>query len=247
MCLDCFSRSFERRFEEALKKEGVLRPVGRVLVALSGSVSSLVLSLLLERAERDFPYVKLFFVHLRRWRDGAEEENIVSFIRKHLTSELEIFPIESLLEIPKFEKLVGDAFASCELSCIVCKSLTRRALFRATKKLDTQYIVLGETLDEYLTDKMIKLWSLGQSESLDASFRERTPRGIRISRPLLFATTKEVECYFEVKGLSESKFVCPYRDRGRYRVLRALNTLEERSPGMLFSFRRALIAYNNEI
>ncbi|MEM2842062.1 MAG: hypothetical protein QW201_02020 [Thermoproteota archaeon] len=247
MCLDCFSRSFERRFEGTLKKERVLRPVGRVLVALSGSVSSLVLSLLLERVERGFPYIKLFFVHLRRWGDRAEEENVVSFIRKHLASELEIFQIESLLEIPSFEKLVGDAFVSCELSCIVCKSLIRRALFRAAKKLDTQYIVLGETLDEYLTDKVIKLWSLGRSESLDMVFVERPPKGIRISRPLLFATTEEVEHYSEVKGLSKSKFVCPYRDRGRHRVLRALNTIEEGSPGMLFSFRRALNAYDDKI
>jgi len=246
MCLYCFSKTFERQFERSIKKEGKLRPVGRVLVAVSGSVSSLVLSSLLEDAEMEFPYVKLVFVHLRRWRDGTEEERVTDHIRKRLTKELEVFPIENLLGVPNFETIIRDATVSRELSCTVCKALTRRALFRAAKRLDAQYIALGETLDEYLADKLIELWLMGRSKSLNAIFREKTPERIRISRPLLFATTEDVERYSRAKGLFENGFMCPYRDQAKHSIMRSLRTMEERSPGVLSSFRQALLTYDRD-
>lgn len=239
LCPICFSKSFEKKFERAIEKEGVLCPVGRILVALSGSVSSLVLSLLLEKVERKFPYVELVFVHLRRWRERQEEENVVNFYRKNLTSKLEIFPIENLLGIPSFEKLVDDSYTSREFSCTICRALTRRAIFKTARKLDASYVVLGDTLDEYLADKLTSLWLIGLSRDLDASFREKSPKGIKISRPLLFITSKEVELYSEVTGLCMSKNICPYRDDVRRRIMRILNSMEERSPGMLFSFLKA--------
>lgn len=239
LCPSCFSKSFEKRFERAIEREKALRPVGKVLVALSGSVSSLVLALLLERVESKFPYVELVFVHLRRWREKYEEENVVNFYRKNLTSKLEIFPIENLLGISSFEELIGDAFASHDFSCVICRALTRRAIFKAARKLDASCIVFGDTLEEYLADKLINLWLIGTSRDLGASFREKFPKGVKVSRPLLFATSKEVELYSEVTGLRVSKIMCSYKDHVRHRVMRILSLMEERSPGMLLSFLRA--------
>ena len=237
VCSPCFSQEFERHFVRSIGRESMLRPMGRILVGISGSTSSLALSYLLEKSERHLPNVKLIHVHLDRWHDDAEEEIISTFHRKYLSSELKVFKIESLCDLWENKALSGSISGTPNLRCMNCKSITRRAIFKAARRIGVQYVSLGETLDEYLSEKLLRIWLAGQSRNLSSFFHDKNVFGLKLSRPLSFSLGEEVKLYMQAKEIETNFFSCPFEDGIRKSLVRAVNNIEAKSPGILSSFR----------
>ena len=217
----------------AIRDYDMIRPLDRVIVAVSGGKDSLVLlkvlSDLRHAAPIDFEIVP---VHIKT---GFEHgfERVAVWAREAL--DLDIREIRT--DIDKILAEVSDPDKSV---CALCSRLRRGHLYSLALQMGASSIALGHTRDDIVETFLLRCLYTGQ---LGAMRPERVSNDgqNRVIRPLAYCPAELVERYFAFMEIAPVANNCPIRSDGKRAMVRGLlKDLEKDNPKARASLFAAL-------
>jgi len=240
LCKRCFIKSVEKIALKTIKRDKLLTPDDRVMIALSGGKDSVALAHILSKIEHSYG-TELFAITVDEGLRGYREEGLkiskrVSEklgIEHHVITFKEVYG-HSLEEICKFaeEKAVG------LLGCTFCGILRRRLLNDAAMKMGATKVATGHNLDDEAQTILINILrgDISRLARLGAKPIRLREGFIPRVKPLRYVPEREIATYVYLKGYPLYERECPYvRASLRDEVRDILNNIEARHLGTKFA------------
>ncbi len=237
LCEAHFTEYIERKVKKELRRQMVLKPGDRLVVALSGGKDSSALLYMLHKffsVRRDLELLAL-----------AVDEGIRDFRHETLKNARAIagdLGIE--LHIHSFSSEFGftlDDIVSRgyeQAPCTFCGVLRRRVIERKARELNATTVITAHNLDDEVQTIMIN-YLRGDIERLKRLSANRIAEFVPRLKPLRTIPEKEVAIYAYLAGIPLITRHCPYaRLSFRFTVKRMLNEFEKRHTGTKYSVLR---------
>ncbi len=229
LCQSHFLEDFERRVEETVRKNDMIKEGDRIAVAVSGGKDSVALLFCLQKilAGRD---VELVAVTVDEGIAGYRDDTlkVAKMIAEHLGIEQQIVSFREEYGLDLDEMVQGKDAAPCTF----CGVFRKNALNRTAKRLGLSKVATGHNLDDEAQSVMMN-YLKGDIERLLRFRPSRVQPGLvpRI-KPLACIPEKEIALYGMLNGIFAESRECPYaRLSLRSDVREMMNRLENLFPG----------------
>ncbi len=237
LCEAHFCEHIERKVKKELRRQMVLKPGDRLVVALSGGKDSSALLYMLNKffsVRTDLELVALAVDEgIRDYRH--ETLRNARAITSELDIELHIYSFYAEFGFT-MDDIVSRGYE--QAPCTFCGVLRRRVIERKARELGATKVITAHNLDDVVQTIMIN-YIRGDIERLrrlrPGHIAEFVPR----IKPLRSIPEKEIAIYAHLAGIPLITAGCPYaRLSLRFTVKRMLNEFEMRHPGTKYSVLR---------
>ncbi len=202
----------------------------KIAVGVSGGKDSLTLLCALAAMKRFYPVkYDLVAVTVDLGLDGMD----FSAVEK-LCAELDVPYIKVRTEIGKivFEKKAE--------GCSLCSRLRRGALHAEAERLGCSRVALGHTKDDAAQTLVMNLFYAGKIEVF-APINEQDEHKMKLIRPLLYTTEKNIAAFCKRNELQTVKNACPMdKATKRQTVKNMIEQAEKESKGVMHRIFRAI-------
>jgi uncharacterized protein (TIGR00269 family) len=247
LCGRCFCKTIEDRVRKTISKYEMLRPMDRLMVAVSGGKDSITLLYVLAKIEKAFPGVALCAgtvdEGIGNYRDEAlriAERNCQKLGVEHVvTSFKELFGYE-LDEIVELLRKRGETGLT---PCSYCGVLRRKALNTLAREAGADKLVTAHSLDDETQTILLNVvhgdpMRIARSKPVLAAVH---PRLVQRVKPLCMVPEKEVAFYAYLRGIEFQSITCPYAQTALRNDIRdMLNRIEHKHAGTLFTVYRSM-------
>lgn len=235
-CPNCFEVFFKKQVETAVRRQAMIRPGEKVLVAVSGGKDSLALMRVLSDLGHD---VEGLHVHLGIPDSSDPVSDRTEAYCRQYGFKLHVLRMAELgLAIPDVKKAVRRPI------CAVCGKIKRHYFNRFAYEHGFAALATGHNLDDEVARLFANVlrWDVpylgGQGPMLPAE-----GRFVRKIKPLYRVTEFETAAYCFLKGIDHWKAACPYSGGASFTGHKKLFAdLEDRSPGQKTAFYEAFLA-----
>ncbi|VVB69569.1 tRNA 2-thiocytidine biosynthesis protein TtcA [uncultured archaeon] len=229
LCQRHFLEDFERRVEDTVRKNEMVKEGDRIAVAVSGGKDSVALLFCLQKIleGRD---VELVAVTVDEGIAGYRDDTLKVAIKiaERLGIEQKIVSFREEFGLDLDEMVQGKDVAPCTF----CGVFRKSALNRTAKRLGANKVATGHNLDDEAQSVMMN-YLKGDIERLMRFRPSRVQPGLvpRI-KPLACIPEKEIALYGMLNGIFAESRECPYaRLSLRADVREMMNRLEDLFPG----------------
>ena len=237
LCADCFKKVFEKKALVVLKRAGVLRGSGKlIVVAVSGGKDSLNTLYVLHKYSEIYDYDVIALL-INEGISGYREYTIKGMISlcnkykieyKIVSMENEIgFTVDFATELYKKRKIRWKP-------CTVCGVFRRYLLNKHAREMGADFLATGHNLDDEAQTILLNIFqdSLYRVIQADYISREIVPKMVPRIKPLYYIYEKESVVYALLNKIPAWHIECPHAQYGmRADIRRFLNKLEDLKPG----------------
>jgi len=229
LCQSHFLEDFERRVEETVRKNDMIKEGDRIAVAVSGGKDSVALLFCLQKIleGRDVELVAVTVDEgIASYRDDTLE--VAKKIAERLGIEQKIVSFREEFGLDLDEMVQGKDVAPCTF----CGVFRKSALNRTAKRLGASKVATGHNLDDEAQSVMMN-YLKGDIERL-LRFRpaREQPGLVPRVKPLACIPEKEIALYGMLNGIFAESRECPYAQLSlRSDVREMMNRLEDLVPG----------------
>jgi tRNA 2-thiocytidine biosynthesis protein TtcA len=204
-----------KRIGRTVIKHNLIAGGDKILIALSGGKDSLVLLEALAECRKNMPVrFDLMACHIHIGNMGYSAD--IPFMEA-CCGKLAIPFIVINTEFNEVEK-------SKKGICFLCSWHRRKALFELTKTNGCNKIAFGHHMDDALETLFMNMIYHGSISSMPYDLTMFGGR-VRIIRPLLELTDKELENFARLLNLTTDLKACPYADSRRKEVAHAIDLI----------------------
>jgi len=217
----------------AIRDYDMIRPLDRVIVAVSGGKDSLVLLKVLSDLKRAAPIdFELIPLHIKTgFEDGFDR--IAAWALETLGLEIR----EIRTDIAQILAEVSDPDKSV---CALCSRLRRGHLYSLALEMGASSIALGHHRDDIIETFLLRCLYTGQLGAMRPERVSNDGRN-RVIRPLAYCPAELVERYFAFLDIAPAANNCPIRSDGKRAMVRnLLKDLEKDNPKARASLFAAL-------
>jgi len=229
LCQSHFIEDFERRVEDTVRKNDMVKEGDRIAVAVSGGKDSTALLLCLHKilAGRG---VQLVAVTVDEGIAGYRDDTlkVAKEIAERLGIEQQIVSFREEFGLDLDEMVQGKDVAPCTF----CGVFRKNALNRTAKRLGMSKVATGHNLDDEAQSVMMNYLKGDIERLLRFRPRREQPGLVPRVKPLQCIPEKEVALYGMVNGVFAESRECPYAHLSlRADVREMMNRLESLFPG----------------
>ncbi|MCX7770174.1 MAG: adenine nucleotide alpha hydrolase family protein [Proteobacteria bacterium] len=236
LCKGHFLEFIEKRVTKTIEKYSLFNIIDKILVAVSGGKDSLALLHILKKMGFN---VTGFYINLGIpvYSDASQEKCMI-FSKKY-DVPIYVFDLKSFFGIGVFEiskKIRRN-------SCSVCGIIKRYVMNRFGLEEGYTVLATGHNLDDEASFALGSVLNFDiQRLDKDRIILPSKDKALKKVKPLSFLTEKEVAGYTILNGIDYIYDECPYSKGATSMVYkRALNLIEERSPGTKLRFFKKII------
>lgn len=196
-------KNFQSKLSQAIKKYQLIEQNDRVLVGVSGGKDSMsLLSGLAKRSKYKGQNFTIIAVHI-------DITNVpYSIDLDYIESYCERNNIEFIVE--KLE--VDFEQNSSKPQCFVCSWHRRKRIFELSDELNCNKIAFGHHMDDALETLLINMCYHNSISSLPASLEMFEGR-VKLIRPMILLTDKEIKDFANIENFPLEKEICPWSDK----------------------------------
>jgi len=244
LCRRCFSESIENKVRATISKYDLFKFDDKIAVALSGGKDSVNLLHILSKIEADYPKSSICAITVDEGIKGYRDEAI-----KIASESCEMLKVDQI--IVSFKELFGytldeivEKTKNRDLTaCAYCGVLRRRALNIAARRAGVDKIATAHTLDDEIQTFFLNLFHGDPFRILRSGpkFTSENPQFTSRVKPFCEVLERESVLYAYIKGIRFQEMPCPYAGEALRNDMRIyLNRLEERHPGIKYTFFRSI-------
>ncbi len=216
-----FIRKIIKRCGDAINKEEMIRNNDSIVVAVSGGKDSLSLLDILSRRRKFLPIdYKIHAVHVET-RDVPYEIDRSYLLDFCKSRDIVLHILETYAGL-KEKKVTKPCFA--------CSWNRRKELFDFVLKNNFKTLAFGHHLDDAIETLIMNMMMHANISSIPASlsmFEEK----LKVIRPLIFLTDRELQLYAKINNFHSLKKECPYEDHTmRNNARKIINQMEQINP-----------------
>ena len=234
LCKEHFCRLTERRIKRNIGRDELFNKDDKVVVAVSGEESSIVLLRFLKNFSEKLP-MELFGIVVDEGIRGYSERAIE--IAKKNFKELGVdYKIVSLKK--EIGKSIDDiAKKDMKEVCSNCSIFKRRLLNNAARELKADKIATAHNLDDEVQSIVLNYMQRDVAGMVRIGSKSLVMKGfVQEVKPLCIVPEKEIELYATLKNYKFHSAECPYFKRSfRADIKKHLNELEAEHAGIKFS------------
>lgn len=227
-------KKIESIIRKALHEHAMLEGVDQLAIALSGGKDSLTLLFMLKAIlGHGFPNLPLHAIHVSgEFSCGAGIET--SFL-KRICHSLHI-PLHTCISKQKRETL----------ACYSCSRERRRLIFECAKSNGIRTVAFGHHRDDHTQTLLMNLLHKGEFAG-NLPELELVDYGVRIIRPLIYVSEKEIHNFATSSGFARVTCQCPVGQNSmRKKVDQLLDELEHLFPNARTNLAQAGFIYGSE-
>jgi tRNA(Ile)-lysidine synthase TilS/MesJ len=220
-----FARSLLTPFRRAIREYRLISPGDSIAVCISGGKDSMLLSLLLQDAQRhgDIPFSLRFLA----MDPGYTEEN-----RAHIEENARLLGIPITFFDTNVLRVAGKH--APDHPCFLCAKMRRGFLYSEARALGCNKIALGHHYDDAIETVLMGLLYGGQVQAMLPRLRAEHYPEMELIRPLYLTREQAVLDWVAYCGLTFLPCACPAamreQDTNRKRVRRLIETLTAENP-----------------
>ncbi|RJS93896.1 TIGR00269 family protein [Candidatus Bathyarchaeota archaeon] len=244
LCRRCFSESIENKVRATISKYDLFKFDDKIAVAVSGGKDSVNLLHILSKIEADYPESSICAITVDEGIRGYRDEAI-----KIAAENCEMLRIDQI--VVSFKELFGYTLDEIVektknralTPCAYCGVLRRRALNIAARKVGVDKIATAHTLDDEIQTFLLNLFHGDPFRIVRSGpkFISENPQFTPRVKPFCEVLERESVLYAYVKGIRFQEMPCPYAGEALRNDMRIyLNRLEERHPGIKYTFFRSI-------
>jgi len=244
LCRRCFSESIENKVRATISKYDLFKFDDKIAVAVSGGKDSVNLLHILSKIEADYPKSSICAITVDEGIRGYRDEAI-----KIAAENCEMLRIDQI--VVSFKELFGYTLDEIVektknralTPCAYCGVLRRRALNIAARKVGVDKIATAHTLDDEIQTFLLNLFHGDPFRIVRSGpkFISENPQFTPRVKPFCEVLERESVLYAYVKGIRFQEMPCPYAGEALRNDMRIyLNRLEERHPGIKYTFFRSI-------